>query len=126
MSRAADEVSRAVVTELGKESAQPRARDGIMAESLADMLPQILPTAVAFDDPGAAWVRAPLFRLVHALLLHLAVLEVTVEEKRKVVTERVQDCATVLSSARPSVEVEFVLEEVSALESSIVEWSISV
>ena len=54
----------------------------------------------------------------HDILLTLVQSEVTVEEKRKVVTERVQDCATVLSSARPSVEVEFVLEEVSALESS--------
>ena len=74
---------------------------------------------VAFDDPGAAWVRAPLYRLVHVLLLHLATLpDLKDMEVRK---KRVRECATMLSSARISVEVDFAVEEVSALESRLVD-----
>ena len=72
MARAADEASRAVDAELKGSLLRP-----VLADSLADMLLQILPTAVAFDDPGAAWVRAPLFRLVHTLLLCLAALQLS-------------------------------------------------
>ena len=80
----------------------------------------VLPLSeVAFDDPGAAWVRAPLYRLVHVLLLHLATLpDLKDMEVRK---KRVRECATMLSSARFSVEVDFAVEEVSALESRLVD-----
>ena len=80
----------------------------------------VLPLSeVAFDDPGAAWVRAPLYRLVHVLLLHLAAMpELKDMEVRK---KRVRECATMLSSARSSVEVDFAVEEVSALESRLVD-----
>ena len=74
---------------------------------------------VTFDDPGAAWVRAPLYRLVHVLLLHLATLPDL--KDMKVRKKRMRECATMLSSARVSVEVDFAVEEVSALESRLVD-----
>ena len=74
---------------------------------------------VVFDDPGAAWVRAPLYRLVHVLLLHLATLpDMKDMELRK---KRVRGCATMLSSARSSVEVDFAVEVIAALESRLVD-----
>ncbi len=80
----------------------------------------VLPLSeVSFDDPGAAWVRAPLYRLAHVLLLHLAALPDLKEVK--VLKERVRECATMLSSVRSSVEVDFAVEEVSALESRLVD-----
>ena len=43
------------------------------------------------------------------------------EERSKVLKERVRECAMMLSSARSSVEVDFAIEEVSALESRLVD-----
>ena len=77
---------------------------------------------VAFNDPGAAWVRAPLYRLVHVLLLHLAALPKLKDvEVLEVLKKRVRECATELSSARASVEVDFAVEVVAALESRLVD-----
>ena len=74
---------------------------------------------VLFDKPRAAWVRGPLYRLMHVLLLHLAVLPDL--KKVTMLRERVQECARMLSSARSSVEVDFAVEEFSALESVLVD-----
>ena len=64
-------------------------------------------------------MAAPLYRLVHVLLLHLAALPNLKDVE--VLKKRVRECATVLDSARCSVEVDFAVEMVSALESGLVD-----